>query len=127
MKNLTKSGTYMYHPTIDWAEPNLSFSQSPPCHIPSMNVGLTTKKLGLPHTIQLLTHPARHVSAAFHPLARMMATSNGARRRRLSVYSKTASRRQDQPSSLLLTFGRSKRGKWRIPVDDMVSTTRSLS
>ena len=35
----TKSGTSMNHPTIDWVEPNLSFNQSPMCHILSMNVG----------------------------------------------------------------------------------------
>ena len=39
MENPTKSGTSTYLPTIDWAEPNLSFNQSPPHHIPSMNVG----------------------------------------------------------------------------------------
>ena len=39
MQNPTKSGTSTYHPTIDWAKPNLSFSQSPTCHITSMNVG----------------------------------------------------------------------------------------
>jgi len=37
--NPTKSGTSTYHPTIDWAKPNLAFSQSSPHHIPSMNVG----------------------------------------------------------------------------------------
>ena len=39
MKKLTKSRTSAYHTTIDWAEPNLSFSQSPSCYIPRMNVG----------------------------------------------------------------------------------------
>jgi len=34
----TKLGTSMYHLTIDWDEPNISFIQSPSCHIPSMNV-----------------------------------------------------------------------------------------
>ena len=29
----------MYHLIIDWAKPNISFSQSPPHYIPSMNVG----------------------------------------------------------------------------------------
>jgi len=29
----------MYHLTIHMAEPNISFSQSPLCHIPSMNMG----------------------------------------------------------------------------------------
>jgi len=37
--NPTKSRTSTYHPTIDWVEPNISFNQSSPCHIPSMNVG----------------------------------------------------------------------------------------
>ena len=35
----------MYHPTIRQAKPNISFSQSPLCHIPSMNVGLKTKPI----------------------------------------------------------------------------------
>jgi len=35
----TKSRISTYHPTIDWAEPNLSFNQSLPCHIPNMGVG----------------------------------------------------------------------------------------
>ena len=43
MKNTTRSDTSTYHPTIDWAEKNISFSQSPLCHIPSMNVGLIIK------------------------------------------------------------------------------------
>lgn len=39
MKIPTKSGTFKYHSTIDWAKLNLSFSQSTPFHIVSMNVG----------------------------------------------------------------------------------------
>jgi len=31
--------TSKYHPTIYWVAPNLSFNQSPPYHIPSMDVG----------------------------------------------------------------------------------------
>lgn len=38
MKIPTKSGTSMYHLTIDWDESNLSFSQSPMHHIPIINV-----------------------------------------------------------------------------------------
>ena len=45
MQNPTNSETSMYHPTIYWVEPNISFSQSPPCHIPSMNVEITTKPI----------------------------------------------------------------------------------
>jgi len=39
MQKETKKTTSKYHPTKDWAEPNLSFSQSPLYHIASMNVG----------------------------------------------------------------------------------------
>jgi len=38
MKIPTKSGTSMYHLTIDGVEPKLSFNQSPPHHILTMNV-----------------------------------------------------------------------------------------
>jgi len=44
---------FKYHLKIGWVESNLSFSQSPLCHIPSMNVGThginqNKTKLGLP-------------------------------------------------------------------------------
>jgi len=35
----TKSGTFMYHLTMDWDTPILSLSQSPSFHIPRINVG----------------------------------------------------------------------------------------
>jgi len=41
-------GNLTYHPAIDLAEPNISLIQSPPCHIPSMNMGLKKKNQGFP-------------------------------------------------------------------------------
>lgn len=38
MQDETRSKTSTYQLTIYWAKPNLSFSQSPSCHIPTMNV-----------------------------------------------------------------------------------------
>jgi len=38
-------------------EPNISFSQSPPCHIPSMNVGIKARNQpGLPEAIAPCPH-----------------------------------------------------------------------
>ena len=39
MQKQTNYGNSMYHLTIDWDEPNISFNQSHLHHIPSMNVG----------------------------------------------------------------------------------------
>ena len=39
MQKSTKSGNSRYHLTIYWDKPDLYFSQSPLCHIPSLNVG----------------------------------------------------------------------------------------
>ena len=51
MQKSTKWGTSTYHLTIYWVEQNLSFNQSPTCHIPSMNMGLTTNQRGLPRDL----------------------------------------------------------------------------
>ena len=45
LMNAMSNQVWDFHKPLDHrlAEPNLSFSQSPPCHIPSMNAGLKTK------------------------------------------------------------------------------------